>query len=297
MYIAIVFNPGSGKRAARSKLSDVVAALASHNHSLTVIDCQQQPDFERELRQRSPNLDRLIVIGGDGTLNGAVNAVASSSHPTLPLAFVPTGRGKDTARTLQSWSATSMADGEFEGASIAPTDLVKMTLQNGSQRYAINVSSIGIGAHAAAIANKMPRPLGSLCYVLAAARAFVPPRPFGLNMTIDGTTESVENTLLVAACNGRSFGGGIYIAPEARPNDGLLDIITVRNANLADLALQLGKLKSGTPFEHPSLSRWRGQQVEIVPTDTGHFEADGEVLSSQPVRYEIAPGALNWITP
>lgn len=297
MRIAIVFNPGSGKRAARRALSDVVAALASHNHGMTVIDCEKQPDFERELRQITPELDRVIVVGGDGTLSTVVNAIVVSEHPKLAVAFVPTGRGKDTARSLPSWTAAEMAEGRFELAKSTPTDIVLARLQNGIVRYSVNLSSIGVGAHAAAVANRLPRALGSLSYVLGAARGFVPLRPFHASLTIDGDRHEFDNALLVAACNGKSFGGGIHLAPEAKQGDELLDVVVASNANLADLALQLGKLKSGTPFEHPALSRWQARVLEVNPVNTIYYEADGEALSSQPVRYEIVPRALNWVTP
>lgn len=297
MHIAIVFNPGSGKRAAHKALSDVVAALASHNHTLMVIDCHQQPDFERELRQATPDMDRVIVIGGDGTLSSAINAIAVSVNAALPIAFVPTGRGKDTARSLPSWTANTMADGNFERANPQPTDLIAITLGNGVKRYSVNMSSIGVGAHAASVANKIPRVFGSLSYILGAARGFLPIRPFQTTLRIDGEQHAFDNALLIAACNGKSFGGGIYLAPEAVTNDGLLDLVVARNANLTDLARQLGKLKSGTPFDHPALSRWHAQSIEIDSIDTIHYEADGEALSSQPFRYEIVPRALNWITP
>lgn len=297
MHIAIVFNPGSGRRAAHRALSDVVAALASHNHTLTVIDCHKQPDFERELRRSAPVLDRVIVIGGDGTLSSTINAIASSEHGALPVAFVPTGRGKDTARSLPSWTATRMASGRFEAATTSQADLIRISLRNGNRRYSINVSSIGVGAHAASIANRIPRIFGSMSYVLGAAKGFIPLQPFHVTLTVDGERHSVDNALLVAACNGKSFGGGIHLAPEADHRDGLLDVVVASNANLADLALQLGKLKSGTSFDHPALTRWQARSISIEAVDTIHYEADGEALSSQPVRYEIVPHALNWITP
>lgn len=297
MRIVIVFNPKSGKRAAAKALSTVVAALASHNHVLEVIDCNRQPDFECELRQRASEYDRVIVIGGDGTLGGVVNAIGASSNTGLPIAFVPTGRGKDTARSLGSWKASEMAGGAYESAGITPVDLIRVTLRSGVERYAINISSIGIGAHAAAVANRLPRILGSLSYVLGAACSMVPLRSFQLTASIDGERHNVENALLIAACNGKSFGGGIYLAPEAEHNDGLIDVVVAQNANLADLALQLGKLKSGTPFEHPALIRWRAQSIEIEQVDHIASEADGEALSSQPIRFDIAPQALNWVKP
>lgn len=297
MHIAIVFNPKSGKRAAVTGLSDVVTALTSRHHKLTVIDCQELRDFERELRVLAEDLDRLIVIGGDGTLNGVVNALMNSGNHGVPIAFVPTGRGKDTARSLPAWTADSICSSAFELASSFPTDLIRITLTSGAERYAINVSSVGLGAHAAAIANKLPRALGAISYIVGAARGFMPLRPFHLTMTVDGAEVEQEKALLVAACNGKAFGGGIYLAPMAGQSDGLLDLVVASNANLADLALQLGKLKSGTLFEHPALTRWQAELIELEPIDSVYFEADGEGLTDQPIRYEIAPGAINWITP
>lgn len=297
MKIAIVFNPNSGKRAATSGLSGVVSALSSHNLTLIVIDCQKQPNFVQELREKAPDLDRVIVIGGDGTLSSVVNAVVKSENPSLPVAFVPTGRGKDTARSLPSWTASDMNDGAFEHAGHRATDILRIRLRNDVEHYAINISSIGLAAQAAASANTMPRVFGTLSYTLAAARAFVPLRTFNLTTTIDGEKHTTENALLIAACNGKALGGRIYLAPNAKQDDGLLEVVVVSNANLADLALQLGKLKSGIEFDHPALSRWQCQSIEIEPVDSTYYEADGEALSAQPVTYEIAPKALNWITP
>lgn len=297
MRIAIVFNPRSGKRSAAYTVGTVVAALASHQHELEVIDCAVQPDFERELRDRASDFDRVIVIGGDGTLNAAVNAIASSTHPTLPLAFVPTGRGKDTARSLPSWQAGEMSEGAFELASAVPTDLIKITLASGVIRYSINITSVGLGASAAKVANSVPRVFGTLSYVAGAARNLVPPRTFTTTLQIDDQQVTIEKALLIAACNGKTFGGGIYLAPLAEQNDGLFDVVVVQGADLRDLALQLGKLKSGKPFDHPALLRWRAERLELDPLPGYLSEVDGEMLSSQPIRYDIAPAALNWITP
>lgn len=295
MRIAVVFNLGSGMRAAASRLTDVMSILASH--TLTVIDCQEHLNFERELRRMAATLDRVVVIGGDGTLGSSVNAILSSENPDVPIAFLPTGRGKDTARSLPSWTPPSMTEGAFENATIMPVDLARITLASGSRRYAVNISSLGVGAHAAEVANRLPRAFGSLSYVLGAVRGFVPLKSFQVSMRVDNAEHVIDNALLVAACNGKSFGGGIYLAPESEPTDGVLDIVVARNANLADLALQLGKLKSGKPFEHPALLRCQARSIELDPITTSHYEADGEALSSQPVRYDIAPRALNWITP
>ena len=297
MHIAIVFNPGSGVRAATQSVGIVTSALASHNHTFEVFDRLAEPDFERNIQRSAQEFDRVVVIGGDGTLNGVINGVLASANPELPVAFVPTGRGKDTSRALNSWKPDALRGGAFETASPIATDLVHMELASGTERYAINIANIGVPAHAAIIANGLPRLLGSLSYVLGAGRAIFPRRAFSIEMTIDDTPVSIENALLVSICNGKAFGGGIYIAPEADQRDGLLDIATAANAHLGDLLLQLPRLKSGEPFEHRALQRWRGSEVIIEPVNSTFYEIDGERLSSQPLRLRSAPGAVQWIGP
>ena len=297
MRIAVVFNPGSGPRAASRALGAIVAALASHNHVLEVIDSDRQPDFERYLSEHAADFDRVIAVGGDGTLNGVINAIADSENPALPVAFVPTGRGKDTSRSIQSWSAATMGERTIELADIEAIDLIRITLASGIVRYGINVADIGLAAQAAVIANRIPRQFGSLAYVLGAARSIVPPKPFALKLTIDGVELEVDNALLLSVCNGKTFGGGIHIAPMADCRDGWLDIVVAHNANLLDLATQLPKLKRGTVFDHAALMRWRAQHVTVDYTDNPWFEVDGEQLSAQPLSFDIAPHALNWVTP
>lgn len=297
MRIAIVFNPRSGSRAAASALSTVVAALASHNHTLEVIDCAAEPAFEAELSAKATQFDRVIAIGGDGTLNGVVNAIVLSANPALPVAFVPTGRGKDTARSLPSWKPTALAGGAFEQAESHPVDLIRITLANGRERVGVNVCSIGLGARAAQAADTLPRWFGSVSYVLGAVRGFTATRPFPLALTLDGKTHEIDNTLALAVCNGKSFGGGIYLAPEAGPSDGVLEVVAAHNANLGDFAALLPKLRSGKPYQHPAVTRMRGTRIEIEPMGTVLSEVDGELLSAQPIRLEIMPAALQWIAP
>jgi len=297
MRIAIVFNPKSGKRNAGRVVTEVAGALAPHNHELEVIDCATQRDFEDDLRARAETYDRVIVIGGDGTLNAAVNAITFSQNASLPLAFVPTGRGKDTARTLGSWKPAEMGNGAFALSGPRAIDLVKITLQSGVERYAINVTSMGLSAQAVVVANKIPRVFGSLGYVIGAGSALAPPRPYTLTMRVDDEPIVIPNALMIAACNGTAFGGGIYLSPDARQDDGLMDIAVVHNANLGDLALQLGKLRKGKLREHPALSRWQAQRVEIESLTASYWEADGELLSSQPSIFQSAPKALYWVSP
>lgn len=297
MDIAIVFNPGSGARTATHTLHAVTTALQKRRHKLHVINSLSNPNFEQWLQTRAQDFERTIVIGGDGTLNGAVNGIMTSLNPLLPVAFVPAGRGKDSARTLASWNHKQLDYDDFEATTPLKTDVIRLQLSSGQTRYCINVASMGLASHAASIANRLPRRMGTLSYVVGAARAMVPTKPFNVSLTIDGNLVEVDGALLLSMCNGRAVGGGMYVAPEASPCDGLIDIVVVRKAHLGDLARQLPRLKSGQPFEHKALMRWRGSHIDVQPVESSWYDADGELLASQPVRISVVPGALNWIGP
>lgn len=297
MRTAVVFNPKAGPRAATTAREAVLDALAAANDTVELMDRSTHPDFELHIRENASAFDRVVVIGGDGTLSGVINGIVSSANSSLPVAFVPTGRGKDTARTLPSWTPDLLTDTRTLAGREVPVDLLRVTLADGSIRFCVNICDIGLAAHAAAIANWLPRFFRSASYVIGAVRALIPPKGFRVDLTIDDQHITLDNALMVSACNGQSFGGGVYIAPMAAVSDGNMDIVVVENANLLDLGLQLGKLKAGTLVEHRAISRWSAQSVTISPADTPWYEADGETLTSQPVHLDIVPNALTWISP
>lgn len=297
MHIAIVFNPHAGPRAASAVHKGVTESLRARGHEVDVLESHTPPGMAHALTLNAHRFERAIVIGGDGTLNAVVNGILNSQHPDLPIAFLPTGRGKDTARSLPSWNQESLCSEAFDTASHVPVDLIRITLADSSVRYGINISDIGIAAHAASVANRLPRFFSSLSYVLGAVRSMMPIRSFELSARIDGEPVHIDNALLLSVCNGKTFGGGIHISPTSDVTDGVLDVVIARNANLLDLALQLPRLKRGTLYEHRALRRWRGTSIEIDPVHSPWFEVDGERLPLQPVRYDVAPAALNWITP
>lgn len=295
MGIVVIFNPGSGKRSASAVRDTVVSAMKKSDGPVTVIDCAISPDFEAVLRASASQYTKAIVLGGDGTLNGVINAILDSANPSLPVGFVPTGRGKDAARTMPAWSLAAIESSQ--DAIVTPFDLIRVRDQNGNQRFAMNVVSLGLGADAAEFASHAPRLMGSLAYVGGAVKHIVPPKPFRVQAKIDGFDVHIDNSLLVAICNGRSFGGGIHIAPTADPADGLLELVIAHNANLGDLLLQLPRLKRGALLDHPALSRWQATSIQLDLDTSIGAEADGEMLSIRPVHIDVVPHAINWIHP
>lgn len=298
MRIGVVFNPKSGTRRGDAIHREIRKAIRQDGHDATFLDVVDGSPLEHALHQMIPEVDALAVVGGDGTLNGVVNGTLTSSRPETPLAFFPAGRGKDTARTIGSFSISMIGTRQIDWQASHRVDVGRATRDTGEHRFFINASDVGLSAAAARMASRLPRQLGSLSYVLGAAYGFAVTRPATARLVFDGGSSlEVDSLLTLAVCNGRSFGGGIVIAPDASADDGQLDIVAVRNANLADLLANLPKLKRGTLQDHPALTRWRAAGVRIERTGLAPIDLDGELWGTVPVTYTVEPRALNWIGP
>lgn len=298
MYIGVVFNPRSGSRQGDRLHGMIKAAIISSGHNPLFLDVERRSRLEDKLQGMIQDVDAIAVIGGDGTLNGVVNGILSSSRPEMPVAFFPAGRGKDTARAVPSFSLESLGKKRIDWTTRRQIDVGLATCDDGEKRYFINVSNVGLSAAAAGFSHKLPRQFGQMSYVISAVKAFMTTRAGTARMTIDDSEVLVlDNLLTLAACNGKAVGGGIYIAPDSRIDDGRFQLVAVRNANVLDLVMNLSKLKTGEPFEHPALSSWTARTVRIDNCSLDSMDLDGEMWGSTPVTYSLLPSALAWIGP
>jgi YegS/Rv2252/BmrU family lipid kinase len=298
MRIGIAYNPKSGARQGERLHRMIKASIVGSGHKPVFLDSTHVDRIEDRIDRMIHDVDIIAAIGGDGTINGVVNGILSSSRQELPVAFFPSGRGRDTARAISSFSLDTLGKQRIDWGNVRQVDVGRAESSTGKHRYFINISSIGLSAEAARIASVLPRQLGSLSYVLGAARAFMSANASTVRLRLDDNqVVELDNVLLVAICNGRSFGGGIYIAPDASPDDGMFEIVTIRNANLLDLLKNLPKLRKGTKFDHPALCSWTARTIQVDNCSLAPIDLDGELWGTVPITYSALPSALTWIEP
>lgn len=298
MRIGVVFNPRSGWRRGDSMHREIRSSLARDGHDAVFLDVDHRVPLEGALREMIPNIDALAVVGGDGTLNGVINAVLTSSVPKTPVAFFPTGRGKDTARSIPSFSLRALERGSLDWQTTHRIDVIRASMDDGQARFLVNASDVGLSGAASWFASKLPRHLGATSYVLGGVYGFLVSRPAAARLTLDGNAPiELQDVLSLIVCNGKAFGGGLHIAPDAQPDDGQLDVIALGNANLLDLLANLPKLKRGTLRDHPALTRWQAREVRIDASTLGPIDVDGEIWGELPMTYTTHAAALNWIGP
>jgi len=248
---------------------------------------------------------RLVVaVGGDGTVNEVVNGFfdgGAAVAPDAELAIVPIGTGRDGVRTYGISGKPERAIALVADGATRTIDLGRATYTahagGEESRIFLNIASCGLSGAVAERANRTSKRLGGTpAFLWATIATFAGWRNEKFIVTIDGEQRQlVANNTIVA--NGRYFGGGMKIAADAKPDDGLLDAIVFGDVGRLDLALNLHRLYRGTILRHPKASHRLAREVIVEPARPLPIEIDGEQPGVTPVRFEILPGVLRLRVP
>jgi len=243
-------------------------------------------------------VDAVAVAGGDGTVHLAIQEVAGTG---IPLGIIPSGTGNDFAATLglRELDVLAAADAIAEGRT-RTIDLARVTREDGSTRYFGSVLASGFDSKVNDRANAMRWPRGGSRYNIAVLVEFLTLAgiPYDVDLELaDGSLEQVRGELVMATVgNGRSYGGGIPICPDADPADGLLDVVLVRPAGRLRLLRLLPRVYRGTHPGVPEVSMRRARSVRLSAMGVTAY-ADGDPIGSLPLAIDVAPGALTIFTP
>lgn len=244
-----------------------------------------------------------MLVGGDGTLNDAVQGFLESDGSVArgpDLGLIPSGTGGDFRRTFQLGDSVDEAAARILSASPRPLDLGLLTVtghDGGSLRRAfINITSFGIGGLTDRIVNSTPKWMGGkAAFFTGTLRAMLVYKNAPVRLRVDGKVWLESAIFNVALANGRFFGGGMMIAPDADPADGLLDIVALTDLSKLQASLLSQYIYDGKHLSRQGVSVIRGKLVEAEPLAAGTevlVDMDGETPGRLPLRAELAPGAL-----
>lgn len=289
----VVFNPVAGRGRAHAALDELARLLdaAALEHVLHVTT---GPGHATELAADTPSGTTIVAVGGDGTVHEVVTGMLSVEegvHPTSRvLAVVPVGSGDDFAHAL------GLKRGDVAGAVATLLQgrrrTVDVGLVNGSPF--VNAFSTGFDADVAHRLDDVPRFLkGLAAYLYALTISLGSARSVGVSVKLDGIPARVGNALLVAVQNGPRTGGSFTYAPDAKPDDGHLDVVVARDLDLFGTLSLLPRVMLGTHLSHPKVSWHRVKSVEIEWTRVRNGHVDGESAgSSHRFQVEIRAGRL-----
>jgi YegS/Rv2252/BmrU family lipid kinase len=234
------------------------------------------------------------VVGGDGSVSEVANGIAGRDG--VELAVIPRGTGWDFARSFGIPHRLDRAIGVALSGTARTADLGRATYRawDGSEAETLfaNVGSAGMSGAIAQRANDTTKALGGkVSYAWATFAVFAKWQNSELRVTVDDESR-VGRMHDVVVANGTTFGGGMRICPEAQPDDGLFDVLTIGDLTKRDLLLTLPKTYRGTHLPHPKAELLRGAVVTVDAEAPLPVELDGEQPGTTPVRFEVVPHAL-----
>jgi YegS/Rv2252/BmrU family lipid kinase len=252
-------------------------------------DCTEASKLPGLIRGLAGQVDRVVIGGGDGTLNAAAPGLVGTG---LPLGVIPLGTANDLARTLGLPPDPAEAAQVIAAGRVRRIDLGEV---NGHPFF--NVASIGFGVDLTrALTRDSKRRWGALGYAVAGLRALGRLRPFSAEIIEDGATHH-SRTVHVAVGNGRHYGGGMTISEDARIDDGRLDLYSLEVQSLWRLLLLAPALRSGRHHAWAEIRTLSGDEIELRTRRPRSVNTDGEITTRTPARFRVLRGALDAYVP
>lgn len=237
---------------------------------------------------------RILALGGDGSLHLIANIVLELGRGAeVAIGIVPVGTGGDLARALGVTRDPRTALERALAAHPRPLDAIEVVTDDGRRRYVLNVASAGISGVVDEAVNARPD-RGPAAYLAATLGAIWRYRNRPCRVSVDGQPWFEGEVFLVAVANGTSFGRGMRVAPEARPDDGEADIVLIEPIPRWRLVFQMPRIYRGTHLADRHRVRWRrGREVRFEPlAPFPPFDLDGEVFAAAAARFAVLPAAL-----
>ena len=249
--------------------------------------------------------DIIVAVGGDGTVSEVVNGFFEDDKllsETVKLAILPKGTGTDFYRGLRcSAQPADVAAFVTKGKS-QKIDVGRMSYLTKSgepkERYFANIADLGYGGSLIERINGLTKLLGgSAAYLLGLLYNLFIFKNVKLKFRIDDGAEQTGRYLAVIAANGRCFGGGMWIAPDAALDDGLLDCIFIGNLSKLEVLGNIHRLYNGSITDHPKVDSMRGRKLQVWSDGYVAVEADGEFAGQLQATFEIIPAQIDLLNP
>jgi YegS/Rv2252/BmrU family lipid kinase len=287
--LSLIVNPSAGDGRAGRVLAEVQAALTEHGLEHHV-ERTTSLEHARELaRAAAAAGETAAALGGDGLVGAVADAL---KHTDGVVGVLPGGRGNDFARALGIPRDPRGACAVLASGEVRQLDLGEV----GSTTF-IGIASCGFDSEANRVANETRLVRGNLVYAYGAIRALLGWKPARFDVRLDGGEARVMVGYTVAAANSKAYGGGMYLAPQASLEDGLLDVVLVADVPKLRFIRLLPTVFKGEHVRQPNVQVIRAQEIVIRADRPFALYADGDPIADLPVTVRALPRAVRVIVP
>lgn len=296
--VLVFVNRTAGRGRVQAYLRRLRGLFESLHISAEFLETGSASELESASRQALVEGHRLLLaMGGDGTFQALANGAFESE---AIIGILPAGGGNDFAAALG-------LPGDFMGAAEkllkgkpSLVDLLRVRTADGRTRLFAGGGGVGLDAEAAFRANGPYRRLpGRFRYIASALHALSEHQPLQIRLEFPGTDiQPVEAiSLLTGVLNTPTYGGGLRLAPDARIDDGLLDVVLIGDMNILDVLKLLPRLVGSGELRTSQLRRWQVKRLTMSTDRPAPFHGDGELLGSTPLQIEVVSRAVRVLVP
>ena len=291
MKFYIIVNPHGGKKKGVSILRSIESRFQEAGCELSVLETEyagHARDLSRELD--FDGFDGLIVVGGDGSIHEVANGLMErDSRAVVPLGVIPAGSGNSFARDLGLLNPLDASDAIINGRK-GYLDLVEIEY-DGIKKYALNIIGWGLVTDIGMRAERN-RWLGPSRYTILSVLEVFKNHPRGASLVIDGKEVKNDFTFIIA-CNTIHTGKGMKMAPKAKIDDGLVDVVAVRyGASKVHLLNMLPKVFNGAHIGDKFVDYYQCKEFALITDKNDSLNIDGEMIGSTPIYGRVVKGAL-----
>ncbi len=301
----VIINPRAGSGAGHDRFRHVEHELLDHFGDLAVLFTDARGDAEDATRDAlEQGTKDIIVVGGDGTINEVVNGWFQGEGEPLSedarLILLGGGTGSDFVRSLglggEHGTLDALRAGRTRRVDVGSVRCQELEGRGVVTRRFVNIASFGLSSLANTEVEKFSAMGGTIAYAAATALSLLGWSNPLVRVTYSGPSEApraYEGPVVVGAfANGRYFGSGMMMAPDAQLDDGLMDLVLVGDLRRRDVVRFARHLYDGTHVEHPAVTVAQSPMVDVEGPYSVMIEADGDVCGRLPAQFTIQPKAL-----
>ena len=286
----IIVNPAAGS----ITNLDALLAQLQRLHPAKVDVTRAAGDAEKFAAAAIQNrCNYIVAAGGDGTLNEVINGIAISAKDAC-VGVVPLGTGNDFARSIGLPATIEDNIDILLSKKTRSIDVVRV--KSDRTRFFVNVSAGGFsGLVDEKLTPEIKQAWGPLAYVRSAAAALPKLQAYQTRVVFDENESLSIDLYNVVVGNGRFVAGGLPIAPDADPGDGLLDIVLIPRQSVPQMALLAAEIVLGKHLANNAIIFRRAKTVEVRSQPGMWFNVDGELVGNAPAVFQILPRRLNFV--
>lgn len=284
----LIYNPTSGREEGRKRLADILHMLDAAGIETTTHATEGEGDATSSAAEAIDNgYDMIIAAGGDGTLNEVINGMADKPERP-PLGIIPLGTTNDFARALgipRNWE---------DACSIITRQTTRVIdLGQSNEKYFINIAGGGsLTELTYEVPSKLKTIIGQLAYYMKGLEKMTRLRPTELRIELEGHGVYHEEFMLFLITNTNSVGGFEKLAPEARIDDGLFDVIMLKRCNLVEFVRVASMALRGEHINDPLVIHKQTNRVTVTSPDAVQLNLDGEFGGLLPATFKVLPSHL-----